>query len=105
MKKYFLIFTVVFIAMCLAFSGCKSTTTEPCGNTGTLCIENKMDSTILINIVQKRQFVPLQKDFMECFNLEANVAYTISISGSGYSRPDTTLLILPCDNKLMVVKQ
>jgi len=106
MKNYFLIFPATIIAFILAVTGCKSKTPEdPCSNTGKLCIENKMDSTIVINIIQKHQQVTMTKDYMECFNLDANIAYTISISGSGYSKPDTTFLILPCDNKLFVVKQ
>jgi len=64
-----------------------------------------MDSTIVVNIVQKHQLVTMEKDYMECLTLEANVAYTISITGSGYSKPDTTLLILPCDNRLFLVTQ
>jgi hypothetical protein len=106
MKKPIRIFYLMIITLVFAFVACNSKKTEePCNNTGTLCIENKMDSTITVNIVQKHQQVPMKKDYMECFVLEANIAYTISISGSGYSKPDTTLLILACDNKLMVVKQ
>jgi uncharacterized lipoprotein YajG len=106
MKKYFL-FTPGFILVCIIlFSGCKSNSpADPCNNSGRLCIENKMDSTVTVSIVQKHQQITLQKDFMECFTLEANQPYTVSISGSGYTKPDTTLMILSCDNKLLVVKQ
>lgn len=90
----------------IVFYGCKSKgTVDPCSGAGTLCIENKMDSTITINLVQKHQQITMKKDYMQCLSLEANVAYTLSITGSGYSKPDTTFLILPCDNKLFVVKQ
>lgn len=106
MKKYFLFVSLITLSVILGFSSCKNNSTEdPCNNTGKLCIENKMDSTVVVNIVQKHQQVTLQKDYMECFSLEANLPYTISISGSGYSKPDTTLMILPCDNKLFVVRQ
>jgi hypothetical protein len=106
MKKYFLIIPAAFFALLILVVGCKSKeASQPCDNMGTLCIENKMDSTITINIVQKRQQVTMKKDYMECFALEGNIAYTISITGAGYSKPDTTLLILPCDNKLIVVKE
>ena len=106
MKKYFL-FTFSIILVCIIFlSSCESNTpADPCNNIGTLCIENKMDSTVVVSIVQKHQQVTLQKDFMECFYLEANQPYTVSVSGAGYTKPDTTLMILPCDNKLIVVKQ
>ncbi len=106
MKKYFLFASGFILIMIMVFSSCKSKSTQdPCNSTGKLCIENKMDSTVVVNIVQKHQQVTLQKDYMECIDLEATLAYTLSISGSGYSKPDTTLLILPCDNKLFVVKQ
>ena len=106
MKKYFLFVTVISLLFFLGFSGCKDNTIEdPCNNMGTLCVQNKMDSSVIVNIVQKKQQVTLKKDYMECFNLDGNMPYTISISGSGYSKPDTTLMILPCDNKLFVVKQ
>jgi hypothetical protein len=106
MKKYFLFTSAIALVLIVLISGCKSNPPEdPCNNTGQLCIENKMDSAIIVNIVQKHQQVTLQKDFMECFDLEANQTYTLSISGSGYSKPDTTLLLLPCDNELIVVKQ
>ena len=106
MKKYFLIFSAVAVSLVMVLTGCKSkTSSDPCSASGKLCIENKMDSTIVINIVNKHQQVTMTKDYMQCFILEANIAYTISISGAGYNKPDTTFLILPCDNKLMVVQQ
>ena len=83
MKKYFLFACVIAVSVILGFSGCKDNTTEPpCNNMGKLCIENKMDSTVIVNIVQKKQQVTLKKDYMECFDLDGNMPYTISISGS-----------------------
>jgi hypothetical protein len=106
MKKYFLFASAVAFVFIILLSGCKSNPpVDPCSNTGQLCIENKMDSTLVVSIVQKHKQITLQKDFMECFDLEANQPYTVSISGSGYTKQDTTLMILPCDNKLIVVKQ
>jgi len=105
MKKYFLNFPAAMIALLILLASCASDEpAPPCNNTGTLCIENKLDTTIIINIVQKRQQAPVKKDYMECFTLEANIAYTISITGAGYSKPDTTILMLACDNKLMIVQ-
>jgi hypothetical protein len=106
MKNYFLGTSFIILVLIILLSGCKSNPpADPCNNTGQLCIENKMDSALVVSIVQKHKQITLQKDFMECFDLEANQPYTVSISGSGYTRPDTTLMILPCDNKLIVVKQ
>jgi hypothetical protein len=106
MKKYFLFASAVVLVFIVLLSGCKSNPPEdPCNNMGQLCVENKMDSTIIVNIVQKHQQVPIQKDFMECFDLDANQTYTLSISGAGYTKPDTTFLILPCDNEVFVVKK
>lgn len=104
MKKYFLLTSGIILVLVILLSGCKSKSPEdPCSNTGKLCIENKMDSTVVVTLVEIHQQIPVQKDFMHCFDLEANKPYTVSISGSGYTKPDTTLMILPCDNKLIVV--
>jgi hypothetical protein len=107
MKKYcFIAVSLVLSVVIFIFSGCKNNTTEdPCNNLGKLCVENKMDSSVTVNIVQKKQQITLQKDYMECFDLEGNMPYTISVSGAGYTKPDTTLMILPCDNKLYVISQ
>ena len=106
MKKYFLLSSGVILFLIVMLSACKSNPPEdPCNNTGQLCIENKMDSAIIVSIVQKHQQVTLPKDFMECFDLDANQPYTVSFSGSGIAIPDTTLMILPCDNKLIIIKQ
>jgi hypothetical protein len=106
MKKYFLFALGISLIVVSGISGCSSNSSEdPCNNSGKLCVENKMDSSVVVNIVQKHQQVTLKKDYMECFDLEANLPYTISVSGSGYSKPDTTLMILPCDNKLFIVQQ
>jgi hypothetical protein len=106
MKKHFLFYPGIILVFIILLSGCKSNPPEdPCNNTGKLCVENKMDSTVVVNILEKHQQVTLQKDFMECFELEGNQPYTVSISGSGYKKPDTTLMILPCDNKLIIVQQ
>jgi hypothetical protein len=106
MKTYFHFTSVIILLIIILLSGCKSNPPEdPCNNAGKLCIENKMDSSVVVSIVEIHQQITLQKDFIECFDLEANQTYTLSISGSGYTRPDTTMLILPCDNKLIVVNQ
>ena len=106
MKKHFLFASGFILIMFVAFSSCKSKSTQdPCNNTGKLCVENKMDSTVVVSIVQKHEQVPVEKDFIYCFDLEANQPYTVSVSGSGYKKPDTTLMILPCDNKTIVISQ
>jgi hypothetical protein len=106
MKKTFFFISTILVLFILVLSACSSKSpADPCNNIGTLCIENKMDSTITVNIVQKHEQVPVQKDFMYCFELEANQPYTVSVSGSGYTKPDTTLMILPCDNKTIIISQ
>ena len=106
MKKYFLITSGFVLILIMMFPSCKSKTIQdPCNNMGKICVENKMDSSVVVSIVQKHKQITLPKDYMECFDLDANLAYTVSISGSGYTKPDTTLMILPCDNKLIVVQK
>jgi hypothetical protein len=106
MKKTFLFISAILAISIFVLSACKSNSpADPCNNMGTLCIENKMDSTITVSIVQKHEQVPVEKDFIYCFDLEANQPYTVSVSGSGYKKPDTTLMILPCDNKTIIISQ
>jgi hypothetical protein len=105
MKNHILYGTGILLLMMLVFYGCKNDSpAEPCNNTGQICIENKLDTTVTVSITQTHKQVPLQKDFMECFVLDANQPYTFSISGPGYNMPDTTLMVLPCDNKLIVLE-
>jgi hypothetical protein len=105
MKK-FIQFGAGFLLLCLsALCGCSSDEpSEPCNNTGQICVENKLDTNIVVSITQTHSQAPLSKDYMECFTLEANQAYTFSFSGNNINRPDTTIMVLPCDNKLIVIQ-
>ena len=92
------------IIVSLAFVTCsKSKDDQPCDNKGILCIENKMDTTVTIFITPVRIQYDLQLDYIKCTELEGNQPYTITVSKPDYTW-DTTLIVLPCDNKLLVVK-
>ena len=105
MKKFFQ-FGAGFLVICfLAISGCSADDpSEPCDNTGQVCIENKLEFSLVVSITQTNQQETLPVDYMQCFTLEANQAYTLSFSGTGYNRPDTTIMVLPCDNKLIIIE-
>jgi hypothetical protein len=80
----------------------KETTQEPCDGKGTINIENKLDSTITVKIVQTHTTKSIPKDYTLPFTLVGNQPYTINIDGPQYNR-DTTLMLLSCDNKLLIV--
>jgi len=104
MKKPALFLSLLLFVFFLAMLSCsKKKDNPPCDNKGTLCIENKMDTTITVNIMPVREQFNLQMDYIRCVDLEGNNAYTVTISKPNYQW-DTSFLILPCDNSLMVVK-
>lgn len=104
MKKPFPILLIVCILFSVAFLTCsKKSDDQPCDNKGILCIENKMDTTVTVFITPIRLQYDLLLDYIKCTQLEGNQPYTITISKPDYTW-DTTLIVLPCDNKLLVVK-
>jgi len=77
---------------------------EPCNGKGTLYLENKLDSTVSIIIVQTHNTFSLEKDYMQIFDLTGNQPYEVKVTGPQYYL-DTTIMILPCDNKLLIFTQ
>lgn len=105
MKKYTLILSLIFLGALLATLSCsKNTEQTPCDGKGTLNIENKLDSAVTINIVEAKTTVTLPKDYTMPFSLTGNNPYTVKVFGST-PIPDTTFMILPCDNKLYIIKK
>ena len=101
MKKPIVIL-LSLLSMILIIGCSKSTTEDPCNDKGTINIENKLDSAISVKIVQTHNTVTLEKDYTRPFSLTGNQPYTLTIDGPNYHK-DCTMMILPCDNKLMVI--
>lgn len=70
---------------------------------GNLCIENKLDTEVTITLKPIHDQFKLKKDYMKCSQLEGNKPYTITITSVSHES-DTTIMILPCDNKLLIIK-
>jgi len=103
MKKNILLFIILLTTVVIAIlASCNKKEEEPCGGTGELWIENKLDSVILVNIVQIHSTDTISKDYTKHFILTGNQPYEIKITGHDYYL-DTTFMIVPCDNKLMVI--
>jgi hypothetical protein len=102
MKKNILILSLG--AFVIIFSCSKAKEQKPCDGNGVLNVENKLDSAITVNIVEARTTVTLAKDYTKPFTLLGNNPYKIKIYGPNYQK-DTTIMILPCDNKLYIVKK
>jgi len=95
----------ILLAILVGFASCSTKKTEePCNGKGVLYLENKLDSTVNINIVQTHNTFPLEKDYMQIFDLTGNQPYEIKVTGPQYYL-DTTLMILPCDNILLIFKK
>jgi hypothetical protein len=102
MKKIHLLLVLATILIIIA--ACTKKTEEPCNGKGTLYLENKLDSAANILIVQTHNTFTLEKDYMQIFDLTGNQPYEIKVTGPGYYF-DTTLMILPCDNILVIFQK
>ena len=104
MKKYLPLVFLLILATLILSSGCKKKKEAlPCNGKGTLCIENKLDSTIVVSIKTTHDQFLILRDYMHCSELEGDQTYAINISATGIDR-DTSLTILSCDKKLLIVQ-
>jgi len=107
MKRY--IFPLFLLALLTGFfilySGCTpKKAVSPCDNKGSICIENKLDTTLSVSISQLHSTFDITKDYMKCLDVVGDQAYTLSISSLNFQM-DTTLFVLPCDKHLLIIKQ
>ncbi|TRZ71049.1 MAG: hypothetical protein D4R97_07410 [Bacteroidetes bacterium] len=104
MKKYLPLLFLLILGTFILSSGCKKKKeATPCNSKGTLCIENKLDSTIVVSIKATHEQFEILKDYMHCTELAGEHSYSINISATGINR-DTTLTILSCDKKLLIIQ-
>jgi len=104
MKKYLPLLFLLILGIFILSSGCKKKPeTLPCDNKGTLCIENKLDSTIVVSIKTTHDQFTILKDYMHCTELTGDLTYDINISATGINR-DTSLIVLSCDKKLLIIQ-
>lgn len=104
--KQFGIYLTAFLVFILIFSaGCKKKEENPpCENKGRICLTNKLDTTATVEIFQQHNQFSLLKDQMECLSLEGDQPYQFIITCQEY-RLDTTIMILVCDDKQMILKE
>jgi hypothetical protein len=104
MKKYLPLLILLILGTFILSSGCKKKKDAmPCDSKGTLCIENKLDSTIVVTLKSTHDQFTILKDYMHCTILTGDQTYAINISATGIDR-DTSLIILSCDKKLLIVQ-
>jgi hypothetical protein len=96
----------LLLATALAFSsGCTTKeSTPPCDNKGKVCIENKLDSTLTVYISETHNQFDIQKNYMECLELEGNQPYKFTFTGPNHDIRDTTFMVIPCDNMLLTIQ-
>lgn len=104
MKKYLPLLSFLVLGIFILTSGCKKTKdTIPCDGKGILCIENKLDSTIVVSIKTTHDQFTILKDYMHCSTLTGEATYAINISATNINR-DTSITVLSCDKKLLIVQ-
>jgi hypothetical protein len=105
MKILSLFFTGVIFITLIFSTGCKTKkSTSPCDNKGKVCIENKLDSTITIDIQQIHYEFQILKNYTQCIDLEGDQPYKFTITGPNHDTRDTTFLVVGCDNKLIIIQ-
>jgi len=103
MKKLFTLSALLVVTFLIFSVACtKEKTVEPCNGKGTLNVENKLDSLITVKIVQTLLTESIPKDYTLPFILAGDQPYTLNIDGPQYHK-DTTIMLLSCDNKLLIV--
>jgi hypothetical protein len=96
-------FAIILVTIFLVISACtKQEEVNPCDGKGVLNVENKLDSTISVKVLETHNTMSIDKDFTLPFSLIGNQPYTLTIDGPQYHK-DTTFMILYCDNKLFIV--
>lgn len=104
MKSIRVILFVNILFFLFIFAGCSSKDDNPpCENKGTICIENKLDSTLTVNIQQIHYQFQIRKNYIECVELDGNQPYKFSYSAPGYVK-DTTFMVIACDNKMFIIQ-
>lgn len=104
MKKYLPLLFLLTLGIFIFSSGCKKKKDAlPCDGKGKLCIENKLDSTITVSIKTTHDQFTIAKDYVHCSELTGDQTYAINISSTGIDK-DTSIIILSCDNKLLIVQ-
>ena len=105
MRKSFLTLALLSILLIVFGQSCKDQEpADPCDGNGVLNVENKLDSAISVKIMETHNTVTIQKDFTLPFTLAGNQPYTLTIDGPQYHK-DTTIMILFCDNNLLIVQK
>jgi hypothetical protein len=98
---------ILFTCLVLSIScSNKDTTPQPCDNNGTICFNNKTDSLITVSVKEAHTTittVTIAHDVEKCLTLSGEVTYSINMSGTGFNK-DTTILLLSCDKKEIIVR-
>jgi hypothetical protein len=100
-KRMFL-FVLSLIFLSIIFACKEKNVVKPCDGNGTLCINNKTDSSVIIEIVEAHNTFTLDKNSLQCVQLKGDQLYTINIDGYNFYK-DTSLMVLTCDRKDFVI--
>jgi len=104
MKILRFFFTAIITATLLVTAGCTQEETTPCDGIGKICFTNKLDSTVVVDILQLNLQISVPKDHMECLEVTGDAAYNFKFTCNEFYK-DTTIVISTCDDKELIVKK
>lgn len=102
MKIFRFFFPALIITALLFTAGCKQEETIPCEGIGNICFTNKLDSTVVIDVLQLNLQISVLKDHMECLALDGDVAYNFKLTCNEFYK-DTTIVVSTCDNDEYII--
>ena len=102
MKILRFLLPALFITALLVTAGCKQEETIPCDGIGKMCFTNKLDSTVVIDVLQLNLQFSILKDHMECLELTGDVAYNFKLTCNEFYK-DTTIVVSTCDDKEYII--
>jgi hypothetical protein len=102
MKILRFFFPAMIIAALLLTAGCKQKETIPCNGIGKICFTNKLDSTVVIDVLQLNLQFSVLRDHMECLELDGDVAYNFKMTCNEFYK-DTTIVVSTCDDKQVII--
>jgi hypothetical protein len=105
MKTIVKLLPAIILAVLIFSAGCeKKDPVIPCDGKGEICFTNKLDSAVLVLVVQTNFQMTIERDHMECLTLDGDQAYTFDFTATGF-HSDTMIVISSCDKESYLIQK